>query len=644
MSIKVTKSDRSSRAQVSVKTKGGIEGTRGFNWWAARSKGELCSQVLETASFLKQQQDYRYRQASVHARLYGNMPIGIWGSTHLSTTRNHNANLLPIDRPTMNVVQSCIDTLVSRISQSKPKPMFLTDGGDYKQRRLAKELNAFSAGELYQTKAYEHGETVLRHAATLGTGVLKVFETDDCRVGVEPVLATELLVDQNDAFYGMPRSMYQLKLVDRSVLAAMLPSERSMIQKAENAYPDNGADAQKTVADQVMVVEAWHLPSKKGADDGRHVIACTSGLLLDEEWRHDYFPFTFLHYAPRLVGFWAQGLAEQLIGTQVEINKLLSTISKSISLVGVPRVFVEDGSKVVKAHLNADVGSIVTYRGTKPQYEVAPCVPEELYAQLQRLVEYAYQQSGVSALAATSQKPSGLNSGEAIRNYDDLQSDRFATLNKRYDAMYIDLTYKMIDLAKEICERDGKYQSIYPDKDGTQQIDLPAAKMLDNPFVIQCFDSSSLPTQPAGRLQKVTELMQAGMLSPDEGRRLLNFPDLEAEEKLKFAMEERILHILDDIVEKGQSGYEPPDPFMDPAMAIEKVTQYYNLYANAKLEESKLELLRTFKSQALLMQQAAQPPAPAMGAPGAPQPPANAPLAAPEAPPTSPMLPNAPGH
>jgi len=68
--------------------------------------------------------------------------------------------------------------------------------------------------------------------------------------------------------------------------------------------------------------------------------------------------------------------------------------------------------------------------GTKPSYEVAPCVPQEMYAQLQRLIEYAYQQSGVSSLAAQGQKPAGLNSGEAIRNYDDIQSDRFAALAK----------------------------------------------------------------------------------------------------------------------------------------------------------------------------------------------------------------------
>lgn len=627
---KITKSKRGTdgRETVVVRTQpiNKPQGSQGFTWWKAKTKTELKQQVIDTAAYLKENQLYRYRQASIHAKLYGNMPIGTivgQAGNQSALGAQSTASRLPADRPTMNVVQSCVDTLVSRLTQSKPRPMFLTDNGNYKMRNLAKQMNAFTAGEFYQCKAYELGETALRVASVLGDGVVHVYETDDKRVGLETVLPTELYVDANDAFYGKPRSMYRLKLVDRDVVAQLFPEERSKIAQADQAYPDDTGESQRTMSDQIMLVEAWHLRSSKEATDGRHVIVCTSGVILDEDYEDDDFPFEFMSYSPRLVGKWAQGLAEQLTGTQVEINKLLATISSSINLVGVPRVFVEMGSKVVKAHLNNQVGAIVTYSGTKPEYEVAPCVPAELYAQLQRLIDYAYQQSGISALAATSQKPAGLNSGEALRNYDDLQSDRFATLSKRYDNFYIGLAYKVIALARKIAERDGKYQTVYPDKDGTRQIDLPEAKMLDNPFVIQCFDSSSLPRDPAGRFQKVTEMMQAGLVSPEEGRRMLSFPDLEQDDKLATAGKERILKILDDVVESGESGYEPPDPFMDPMMAIDLSTKYYNLYAAAKLEEKKLELIRTFRDQALSLQQAAMPPPPmdpagATGVPGAP--------------------------
>lgn len=632
MAVKITKVDRTTREEVKVKTKkSDVSSSRGFDWWNAKSKAELSSQLVSTATFLKDQQLARQRKASIHSRMYGNTPLGSLAGS--STNKNTQA-ILPVDRPTMNVVQSCIDTLTSRIAQSKPKPMFLTDGGDYKARSLAKQMNQFIQGEFYQTKAYELGESILRDASIFGPAAIKVYETGDKKVGLDRELCTNLMVDNNDAFYGKPRTIYQLKLMDRAVAMGLFPDKPSVVEKAQQSYVDGSADSERTLSDQIMLVEAWHLPSATGATDGRHTIACDAGVLCDEAWEKDYFPFVFFNYSPALYGFWGQGLAEQLTGTQVEINKLLKTISESISLVGVPRVFVEDGSKVVKAHLNNQVGSIVTYRGTKPEYEVAPCVPQEIYAQLQRLIEYAYQQSGVSALAATSQKPAGLNSGEAIRNYDDLQSDRFASLNKRYDNMYIELAYKIIDLAKDIAIRDGSYQTVYPNKDGTKQINLPQAKLLEDAFVIQCYDSNALPKDPAGRKQAIVEDMQSGILSLEEGRRLLNYSDLEQDDRLAMAAEERILKYLDEIVEDGK--YTPPDPYINLPLAVTKVVQYYNLYVAAGLEESKQQMLREWHGQVMMLQQAAMPPAP-MGAPGAP------PIANPQQPPTSDLMPVRPG-
>lgn len=628
---KIKDAPREQHSVVKVSTGSKKKATQGHKWWKAKSQAEMCSQLLDTASYLKEQQQFRYRQTAVFARLYGNMPLYNFIGSNMS--KMNAANTLPLDRPTMNVVQSCTDTLNSRISQSRPRPIFLTDNSNYKERTLAKQLNNFMAGELYQTKAYEQGPIILRDAAVLGTGVLKILKRDN-KVSLERRLLTELLVDHNDAWMGDPRQMYEFKLVDREVLADMIPSEKSAIAQAEQAYPDASGDSEKTVSDQVMIVEGWHLPSGKDSGDGMHAIACSSGLLMKQEYKKDKFPFVFLHYSPRVLGFWGQGLAEQLMGTQVEINKLLMTISSSINLVGVPRVFVEDGSKVVKAHLNNQVGAIVTYRGTKPSYEVAPCMPQEVYAQLQRLVEYAYQQSGVSALSASAVKPAGLNSGEAIRNYNDLQSDRFASLVKRYDNLFVDLAYQIIDQAVDIADETGEYQTIYPGKDGTRKVDLPEIKKLtEDPFVIQCFDASSLPRDPAGRLQKVTEMMQASLISPDEGRRLLDYPDIEQVDKLANASEERILKYLDDIIDDGK--YTPPDVFMNLQLAEKLVGQYYNLYQAANLEEEKSEMLRTFFTQIQALKAAATPPP-------APEMPGGAPQAVPQARPQSDVLPNAP--
>lgn len=629
---------------ITMRTKAAQKQDAAFQWWKEKDKGALCAQLLSTAAYLKETQGWRQRAAAIYARLYGNQSLFSFIGSNMS--KIDQGASLPSDRPTFNLIQSATDTLVSRISQSRPAPVFLTDNSDYKERNLAKKLNNFILGEFYQTNTYRLTETMLRDAMVEGTGCLKVFETQDNKVGLERVLLTELLTDPNESIYGCPRQIYQLKLVDRAVLMEAFPEYKKIAEKANKAYPDNSADSSKTVSDLVMVVEGWRLKSGKDAKDGRHTIACSSGILFDEQYDKDKFPFVFLHYSTRLLGFWSQGLAEQLMGTQMEINSLLHTISKAIKLVGVPRVFVEDGSKVVKSHFNNDIGSIVTYRGVKPTYEVAPCVPQELYAQLQRLIDYGYQQCGVSAMQASAQKPAGLNSGEAIRSYDDISTDRMAALSKRYDNVFIDLAYLMIDTAKDIAEREGSYQTVYPNKNSAKEVDLPNIKLLKDPFVIQCFNMSSLPRDPAGRMQKVTEMIQGGMISIKEGRRLLDFPDLDQVEKLANASEERIFQMLDNIVE-GQSEeqpdyeYQPPDPFLDLQLAKEITVQYINLYGASKLEEEKMEQLRTFYTQTLALMTASQPPAPPVGAPGA-SPGGPTPQALPEALPQSPLVPNGP--
>jgi hypothetical protein len=623
---------------VTFKTRPDMENMTLEQWWTVKDPDRAAAFMLTSAAYLKESQSYRYRQAAVYARLYGNQSLYSFAGANINKMDSPRG--LPQDRPTFNLVQSVTDTLVSRISQSRPAPVFLTDNGDYKQRNLAKKLNNFILGEFYSTKAYELAGIALRDALVQGTGVLHIFETPDHKVGMERVLLTELLTDPNEGMYGDPRQLYRLKLVDRDVLAAAFPKHLKKIELAAKGSPDNSVDSSKTVSDLVMVVEGWHLRSGKDAKDGRHTLAISTGSLIDEEFTKDRFPFSFVHYSPRLLGFWSQGVAEQLMGTQLELNSILFTISRAIKLVGVPRIFQEMGSKVSNAAYNNEIGTIIKYTGTKPEYEVAASNAPELYAERDKLIQYGYQQSGVSALQASSQKPQGLDSGEAIRTYDDISTDRFAALSRRYDNLFIDLTYQIVDMAKDIAIVQGEYSTVYPNKNGTKEIDLPKAAMVEDAFIVQCFTQSSLPKDPAGRLAKVTEMVQSGMITMQEGRRLLDYPDLEQIEKLANAAEERIFSILDEIIESGK--YSPPDPFMNLDLATQLTTQYINLYAPAKLEEAKMAKLRDFFSQIQDLKQAAQPPmAGAPQAPGAP-PDGASPQAVPQAPPQSPLLPNAP--
>lgn len=586
-----------------------------YKWWLAQNDKDLCAQLLSTNAFLKRQDQMRVRQASVFTRLFSGKPLYNFLASNATLD---NSNQLPIGRPTANVVYSCIDTLVSRISQDRPKPTFLTDNGHYKERRLAKEANAFILGEFYRTKAYDKGALMMRDGCLLGDGLIKVFPRND-KVCLERTLPIELHVDYNDAYYGDPRSLIQDKLVDRSVFMDLFPDHADLIEAATHGNVDNTPRSTETVSDQFIIAEGWHLPSGKDADDGRHVIVCSAGVIQDDVFRKDKFPFVKFGYNPNAVGWFSQGLAEILMPTQMEIYRNLIIASQSLELMGVPRVLIDEMSKILETSFNNRIGTIIKHRGAPPEFVNAQANHPEMYQWIQWLIQNAYQMSGISSLSASGQKPQGLNSGEAIRTFDQIQEDRFAALARRYQNVYPDLSYLMIDCAKDIVEETGSYTTVFPGKDGTREVDFKNIGMLKDTYVIQCFEESSLPKDPAGRQAKLSEMLAADEITNQEFRRLSNFPDLEQSDQLAAALEERILNNLDAIIDDGEKGFEPPDPFiLDPTdLATTLTVQYINKYAVTDLEEKKKELLKTYFIQIQALKQQANPP-PVQAAP-APQ-------------------------
>lgn len=596
-----------------------------FKWWLAKNDEDLRDQLLSTTTYLKKTHQIRIRQASIYTRLFSGKPL----YNYLANVGTlDNSQQLPIGRPTANVCYACTDTLVSRVTQDKPRPVFLTDNGHYKERHLATQLNNFIMGEFYRAKVYEKTALQARDACVIGNGFLKVFPQNK-KVCVERTLETELLTDYNDAYYGDPRQLIQMKLVDRSTYQALFGKnavKEAMIQKAEHGNVDNTPLSTETVSDQFIISEGWHLESAPGYGDGRHAIACSSGIVHDDKsFAKPGFPFVKLGYNPNMVGWFSQGLVEILMPTQMEIYKMLIVASQAIELMGVPRILIDELSQILETAFNNNIGSIIKFRGSAPQFINAQSNPPEIYEWIKWLIQNSFQMSGISAMAATSQKPAGLNSGEAIRSFDDLQTDRFAAFARRYQNGHTDLAYLMIDCARDVAKEEGEYTTVYPNKDGTREVDLPQAAVLRDTYIIQCFEESSLPRDPAGRQAKLSEMLAAGEISNQEFRRLSAVPDLQQSDSLANALEERILQNLDAIIEKGKKGYSPPDAFiLDPTdLATKLTTNYINKYIVTDIEEPKLQLLRDYFTQVQVLKAKAAPPPPPMvaaPAPGAPGP------------------------
>ena len=565
------------------------DGLPDFYWWdTPPDMAHLY--VFTVVRKLLDDQKYRQTENLQHFRLYndenyeGLGPGGVVRPINASVDRR---------RVTFNVVKSMCDTISAKIAKNRPKATFLTSGGDWAQQRKAELLDKFCQGQFYGADIYMEGPKVFLDSCVFGTGCMKIYEGPN-GINAQRVFPAELVIDENESYYGEPRSLFQTKSMARDVVKGMFPDHKTALDRTMEAK-DESVSRETRVEEQIEIIEAWHLPSVEGASDGKHIICANNVTLLEEEWNYDYFPFVWLKWSDRLFGFWGKGLCEELIGIQLEINKLLQNIQLQMHLA-TPKVITEAGSKISEAHLNNEIWSVLEYTGTKPDFFVPKTVSGEVFSHLDRLFERAYEISGVSQLAAQSKKPAGLESGVALREFQDIESERFVIISQKYEQLFLDAARQMIGLAREIVDRGEEYKVVSHGDKEIEQIDWRDVNLKEEQYVMKIYPTSLLPTTPAARLQSVVDLSQSGLLQdPQTLLKLLDYPDIEAVTSLMTAD----VDIIDSIIEKIQAKGEPtpPEPYMNLGLCIRRVQQAYIRAKLNNLPENKLEMMRVFIAQ-----------------------------------------------
>jgi hypothetical protein len=123
------------------------------------------------------------------------------------------------------------------------------------------------------------------------------------------------------------------------------------------------------------------------------------------------------------------------------------------------------------------------------------------------------------------------------------------------------------------------------------------ASIKGNKSIMKAFPISSLPTSPAGRLQRAAEMFQVGQISKEDYLRIIDYPDTQAVIELVTAGRDSIDWMLDKIVEDGI--FESPEPYQNldinkPGNAIEVAQNRYLRERTQGCPEERLELLRRF--------------------------------------------------
>lgn len=610
-------------------------------WWTVDEK-ELHRHVFAIVSDIETRQIYRKVKNLRHARLYSNREVLGLQAGMFSRTVN---DAFTDSGVTLNVIASCVDTAQAKIAKAKPRPMYLTIGGDWAAQERAKKRTRYMDGAFAEMKLYGHMQMAFRDSGIFGTGEVKFFKRDG-KVVCERTLIDEVLIDDADAMYGNPSQKHQTKFMSKDVVCELFPKFAEKIMQAKSGLPPEIQS--RFSLGMIKVIESWKLPSAKGAKDGLHSICIENCTLLAEQYKRLRFPKVTQRWKKPHVGYFGVGIAEELLGIQLAINKKLRSIEIAQDLMCVPRVWIREDSNINTGDLDNEIGGIGRYSTEPPQVSTWPGMPPEVYESVENLYHKAYEIIGISQLSANSLKPAGLNSSPALRTYQDVESERFQIVGQDYEEAHMEAAEIIEELTEELAA-EGKDPSVTV-KNGkeVETIKWSDVKMNDTPISVRCFPTSILPTQPAGKIQTVQELTQAGFIEKDMALSLLDFPDFEAAVSNMLASYNLIKKILCNMVEKGE--YESPEPYMKLPQALTMAQNYYLQCRTENVPENRLELLRRFMDDVKNMIDEANAPDP--NAPG-PQGPGGAPgigaggpiapQAVPMAPPQSELLPNAPG-
>jgi hypothetical protein len=269
---------------------------------------------------------------------------------------------------------------------------------------------------------------------------------------------------------------------------------------------------------------------------------------------------------------------------------------------------------------------VIKFQDKPPIPMVWPAVAPEVYQQIDRIWQRMFEVVGISQLSAQSQKPAGLNSGKALQTYADIESERFQVSFRLYQDMFLRLARLTIAVAREVSDENPDFMVKSITRKTMKAVRWADADMDDNDYALKEYATSAFALTPEARMQQIQDSLNSGspLITPQEGRRLLNDPDLDAFDALADASYNLVMDQVSDILEEGK--FSAPVPQMNLDEAI-KLGQFSWLEAyRQECPQERLDMLQDWISKAISL----QPPPPAPPAPpGAPPPggPANTTMA-----------------
>lgn len=576
-------------------------------WWREERNGHRHPEVFSHVNYLETQNRGQREDARFYMELASNFcPTG--NSTDSDYWRWRAGN----HKMRYNLTQAACDTAAGLIFQGRTVPQWVTNDGDFKMSRVAEQRTRAIQGQFYEHNVFDLCADIGMDALQTGTSHVcgyVDFDSDNGkkvnpRPKLERVLPNEIMVDAVDGQYRQPRSMYRQKLVAREQLMALYPKHALKLKEAGGPSAANYVDLfirRDNRADFVRVVEAWHLPSGKNKNDGRHIICTDNCDLLDEPFTKKRFPIRAYRYVERRVGYWGQGLVERVTPAQVRLSELQQDKRNMQRLCSNAYWIMPRNAQVKWEDLTNLPGQQIEYDGTQaPQMAVFEGTPADLSQEEAQIKQEVWEQEGFATSIQQGEVNKGLSSARAVRAADDVASRRHVMPTRLYEQLYLDITTLLEDLNDECAEIDPNYTVTARYRSG-KKVWLKSTPWLDLKLpegAAQCnvFPISALPTTPTGMWSALEEMTQAGMVGKAMAMDLMGMPDVSAYETLENSSLDYTRWQIDLMLDGTPDVL--PLPFMDLELAIQLATQARLVALRNGMDEDTDMLFETYVAHA----------------------------------------------
>ncbi len=528
------------------------------NWWNAK-RGEVNNAVIPYVRTVENAQAELFDKFVKLESSYDTNP-----RTNRASQQRHMASRLGRAKAivTENLIACNVDTVASNVADTDIRVRVQTDGADWSHQRRAKRLEKYGDG---LSKLFEIGPKCRigfkAGAAMKGSGINKVWVDQFDQIQVTPVPIDNIVVDELECRDGKPRQLHYRDFFDREDLLAQFPDYAEKILRAQGEGNwRTWAGYRPMASNEVIVIESWRLPigpkGHKNYVPGRHCLSIDGCDLLDEEWHKPQFPFSKMVWNAPIWGFYGISLAERILPHQNLLNRRNYQINRSLDLKADPITYVHQADQKLTVQTVNQIGSIAVYKNQIPTTVDHQAVGRETYDSRREIKIDAGNEAGVNNGMQSGGVPAGIESGVGVREVRTTRTQRFSIQEKAFEQFWIDTLWLVLDCCKDLGADAPEILNV--SKFGNTKIDWAEVDMGD--LKIQLAAASTLSDSPAGRQQRVVELAQAGVITLDESRQLMDHPDLESKLSLYNAMLESAENAIERILD-GE--YLIPSPYMN---------------------------------------------------------------------------------